>query len=140
MDLLTRKDELAAVIAHEMAHVLARHSAESMTAAAVTLPLRIAAALVLDSGTGMFDAMHTVLVALPASRAAETEADAIGMHLAARACFQPSGMISMLTVRNPPLPSPTWSGILQWCLPCHGSSPCTFFAGTQWPAFGCHAW
>lgn len=110
MDLLTRKDELAAVIAHEMAHVLARHSAESMTAAAVTLPLRIAAALMLDSGTGMFDAMHTVLVALPASRAAETEADAIGMHLAARACFQPSGMISMLTVRDPPLPSatPVW--------------------------------
>lgn len=99
MDLLTRKDELAAVIAHEMAHVLARHSAENMTAAAVTLPLRVAAALMLESGTGVFDAMHNVLVALPASRAAETEADAIGMQLAARACFQPSGMISMLTVR-----------------------------------------
>eukprot|EP00892_Ulva_mutabilis_P001820 jgi/Ulvmu1/11639/UM008_0043.1 len=97
MDLLTRRDELAAVIAHEMAHVLARHSAEAMTAALVTLPLRVGAALALESGSGVFDAMHNVLVALPASRAAEGEADTIGMQLAARACYKPAGMISMLS-------------------------------------------
>lgn len=120
MDLLTHRDELAAVIAHEMAHVLARHSAEAMTSAVVTLPLRIGAALMFESGTGVFDAMHNVLVALPASRAAEGEADAIGMQLAARACYKPAGMINMLSVR-PCSTSPM-------CLPllaCRSPAPLT---------------
>eukprot|EP00892_Ulva_mutabilis_P001986 jgi/Ulvmu1/11789/UM008_0204.1 len=81
MDLLTRRDELAAVIAHEMAHVLARHSAEAMTAALVTLPLRVGAALALESGSGVFDAMHNVLVALRPAARLRARPDTIGMQL-----------------------------------------------------------
>lgn len=81
-----------------MAHVLARHGAETITSQLIFLPIIVGLAMIFDTSADFFQVLHAVTVALPGSRANETEADAIGMHLAARACFDPSGMVKMLQV------------------------------------------
>lgn len=89
----------AAVIAHEMAHVLARHSAETITGQILFLPVSIMLSFMLETSGGIFGQLHRLVVGLPGSRANETEADLIGMHLAARACYSPDGMVNMLKAR-----------------------------------------
>jgi metalloendopeptidase OMA1, mitochondrial len=96
-------DELAGIIAHEMAHVLARHSAETITRSLLLL----AATTLFQALTSFSDSDVTMLLArylleLPNSRRNESEADAIGIELAARACFRPSGLASALRVRHQP--------------------------------------
>lgn len=84
-----------------MAHVLARHSAENLTGQMLFLPISITLALMFDTSASVFGHVHKLLVDLPGSRANENEADWIGMHLAARACYAPDGMVHMLKVRHP---------------------------------------
>ena len=86
--LLKSEKELAAVLAHEVAHVLARHVAERITrtqAAGIAQTLAYAA-LGFPIPAGFFE----LALFLPNSRKAETEADAIGVRLAALACYDPS--------------------------------------------------
>jgi T-complex protein 1 subunit theta len=82
-----------------MAHVLARHSAEAITTQLLFLPITFGLALLFETGTDVFHSLLDLMVALPGSRANESEADHVGMHLAAHACFEPEGMVSMLQVR-----------------------------------------
>ena len=93
--LMSSEKELAAVLAHECAHVLARHTAEKVTSMqAATLVRSIlywAFGLPLPAG-----ALELALF-LPNSRKAETEADVIGMRLAARACYDPGAAVSVFT-------------------------------------------
>ena len=88
-------DEIAQVMGHEIAHALAKHSAERMsTAMASQVVLQIGAMLL---GTNASSQMAlqaaavatTVGVQLPNSRAQESEADRIGIELAARAGYDP---------------------------------------------------
>ena len=86
--LLKSEKELAAVLAHEVAHVLARHVAERITrtqAAGIAQTLAYAA-LGIPIPAGFFE----LALFLPNSRKAETEADAIGVRLAALACYDPA--------------------------------------------------
>jgi len=85
-------DELAQVMAHEIAHALANHSAERMSVAMASQAGVIAAGVLSDKpGQAMATAAVAAQLAvnLPNSRAAETEADRIGIELAARAGFDP---------------------------------------------------
>ena len=66
----------------------------------VYLPISLFMALMLETSLDVFGELHNVMVRLPGSRANEREADMLGMHLAARACFQPHGMLTMLQVRH----------------------------------------
>lgn len=86
--LLKSEKELAAVLAHEVAHVLARHVAERITRTqAASLVQTIAyAALGIPIPAGFFE----LALFLPNSRLGETEADAIGVRLAALACYDPA--------------------------------------------------
>ncbi|KAJ3262203.1 hypothetical protein HDU77_000423 [Chytriomyces hyalinus] len=94
-------DTLAAVLAHEMAHVLSRHSAEDLGltqffqlfidglhgvlyALSVNLP-----GLTDLAGMGV-DAVAPYLSTLPVSRLMEIEADVVGLFLMAVAGFNPS--------------------------------------------------
>jgi len=91
-------DELAQVMAHEIAHALANHSAERMSVAMASQAGVIAAGLFSDKpGQAMATAAVTAKLAvdLPNSRTAETEADRIGIELAARAGYDPRAAVTL---------------------------------------------
>lgn len=89
--------ELAQVLAHEIAHALAKHSAEKMSVAAATN----AGVQTIGVATGSPVAMQgTALLAalalsLPNSRTMESEADQIGIELAAKAGYDPNAAVSL---------------------------------------------
>ena len=89
-------DEIAQVMGHEIAHALAKHVAERMsTAMASQVALQIGAILLgNDSATSQMAlqaaaAATTIGVQLPNSRQQESEADRIGIELAAKAGYDP---------------------------------------------------
>jgi predicted Zn-dependent protease len=93
LDIVSSEDELAAVLAHEVAHILARHAAERMTQGSVIELIRMIAYL--GFGIPLFSGPIHALFFLPNSRQAETEADTIGVQLAARACYDPMAAASV---------------------------------------------
>ncbi len=91
-------DEIAAVMGHEIAHALREHSREQASEQMITgLGLSIGGAL-LGLGKGSMDLANMakdVLITLPHSRSHETEADRIGVELAARAGYNPEAAITL---------------------------------------------
>jgi len=94
-------DELAQVMGHEISHALAKHTAERMSRAmAMQMGLGVLAATQQSSRYGdltLTGAQMAAVVALelPNSREAETEADRIGIELAAKAGYDPKAAISL---------------------------------------------
>jgi predicted Zn-dependent protease len=90
-------DELAQVLGHEIAHAVAAHSAEQMSVAMATQLGVTALAIATDSAAaaGVGAAAATLAVGLPYSRQAETEADRIGIELAAKAGYDPRAAVSL---------------------------------------------
>lgn len=93
-------DELAQVIGHEIAHALSNHTAEKMSVArASQLGAAVLGAVAqsrgLPVGASEAQLLATVGVELPNSRAAETEADRIGIELAARAGYDPHAAVGL---------------------------------------------
>jgi predicted Zn-dependent protease len=91
-------DELAQVMGHEIAHALANHTAERMSVAMASQAGVITAGLMSDK-PGQAMAMAAVAaqlaVNLPNSRTAETEADRIGIELAAKAGYDPRAAVTL---------------------------------------------
>jgi predicted Zn-dependent protease len=95
-------DEIAQIMGHEIGHALAKHTAERMSvAAAQQLGLQLASQIF---GTGSVTSQlalqgaalaTTVGVQLPNSRAQESEADRIGIELAARAGYDPNAAVTL---------------------------------------------
>jgi predicted Zn-dependent protease len=95
-------DEIAQIMGHEIGHALAKHTAERMSVAtAQQIGLQVAASIL---GTGsMTNQMAlqaaaiatTVGVQLPNSRKQESEADRIGIELAAKAGYDPNAAVSL---------------------------------------------
>jgi predicted Zn-dependent protease len=91
-------DELAQVLAHEISHALANHTAERMSVALATQAgVLLAGVLSEDSQKTMSRAALAAALAvqLPNSRSAESEADEIGIELAAKAGYNPNAAISL---------------------------------------------
>ncbi|GMR06825.1 MAG: M48 family metallopeptidase [Gammaproteobacteria bacterium] len=90
-------DELAQVLAHEISHALAKHTAEKMSVAMAASLGTLAVAVATDSRGVVMGASAAALVAitLPNSRTAETEADQIGLELAARAGYDPRAAVTL---------------------------------------------
>lgn len=85
---------LAAVLSHEIAHVVLRHVAERLSSILVAnFAIAVLSILGIDMGLGSI--LMQYLYSLPNSRTQELEADKIGMRLAARACFNPRAAIEM---------------------------------------------
>ncbi len=103
LNVATTPDQLAAVIGHEVAHVLAQHGNE-----------RVSTGLVAQLGLGLLDQVigdpndenHATLMALlglgaqvgvmlPFSRSHESEADLMGLDAMARAGFDPAASVSL---------------------------------------------
>lgn len=95
-------DELAAVMGHEIAHALREHVREqvSMQQAArvpgLVLAIVTGSQVLADLGNMVTD----VSLTLPRSREAESEADQIGVELAARAGYDPRAAISLWQKMN----------------------------------------
>ncbi|HUG77370.1 MAG TPA: M48 family metallopeptidase [Burkholderiales bacterium] len=91
-------DELAAVMGHEIAHALREHGRERASRAmAQGVGLSVIGAVAGVSG-GSLDLSKLVLdltLNLPNSRTHETEADRIGVELAARAGYDPRAAITL---------------------------------------------
>ena len=91
-------DELAQVLAHEISHALANHTAERMSVAIATnAGVALAGVLSEDSQRAMSTAALAAALAvqMPNSRTAESEADEIGIELAAKAGYNPNAAISL---------------------------------------------
>lgn len=91
-------DELAAVMGHEMAHVLREHARERASEQALAgVGISIASAVlgVGDVGQKGMEFAYMGLLGLPNSRRHETEADRIGVEIAARAGYDPRAAVSL---------------------------------------------
>lgn len=91
-------DELAQVMGHEISHALANHTAERMSVAIATnAGVAIAGILSENAQRTMSTAAIAAALAIqmPNSRTAETEADEIGIELAAKAGYNPNAAISL---------------------------------------------
>ena len=91
-------DELAAVMGHEIAHALREHSRERASEQAIAgIGISIVATVagVGQIGQKGMEYAYQGLLGLPNSRSHETEADRIGVELAARAGYDPRAAITL---------------------------------------------
>src|SRR5207248_10739501 len=89
--------ELASVLAHEMAHVIARHAAirEDQVKQAA-LVSRVATDVFNDPQMGALALAKSKIALATFSRAQELEADGIGVGISSRAGFDPYGAVRFL--------------------------------------------
>lgn len=82
-------DSIAIVIGHEIGHYVAQHTNEAIGHSLLALILNkgVSALFGREHASPFFQSMLDVFYMLPRSRSCETEADFIGLVLAARACF-----------------------------------------------------
>ncbi len=91
-------DELAAVMGHEIAHALREHGreraseqkAQQLGVAVLSIALGLG-----DAGAQLTQTVLDVTLSLPHSRTHETEADRIGVELAARAGYDPRASVAL---------------------------------------------
>ena len=94
---LASDGELAAVLAHEIGHVIARHSSEQLAKAQLTQGLIGAAVL----GTGDYTAAQIgqlagSLIHMRYGREDELESDALGIRIMAEAGYDPRSMLGVM--------------------------------------------
>ena len=95
-------DELAAVMGHEIAHAVLSHQAEKVSRAQLQragIQAGVLAGALLGYRLGgmasLADNIATLGLQLPNSREAESEADSVGLELAARAGFNPQAAVTL---------------------------------------------
>ena len=88
-------DEVAMVMGHEIAHALREHSRARAAKSTLTNIGTMAVAVLVGGNAGEIARMGGGLLGLRFSRNDETEADLIGMELAARAGYDPSSGVHL---------------------------------------------
>ncbi len=91
-------DEIAAVLGHEIAHALREHARERVSRSMATgLGVSVVGALLGAGAVGqdLMSKVASVTFELPHSRLHETEADRIGVELAARAGYDPRAAVTL---------------------------------------------
>ena len=120
--------ELSSVLAHEMAHVIARHAAmREDQAKQAAQSNRDASELFNDPQMGAMALARTKIQLASFSRSQELEADGIGVGISARAGFDPYGAVRFLTAmgRNADLRTNTASNVDARFLDFLSSHPAT---------------
>ncbi|KAL4764202.1 M48 family metallopeptidase [Aspergillus foveolatus] len=87
------EDGLAAVLGHEIAHVVAHHTGERMSNNFVTMGVIFLAALLFDISGNIPSLLLNLMYSLPNSRTQEAEADNIGLMMMSKACFNPEAAV-----------------------------------------------
>ncbi|KAL6234502.1 hypothetical protein BDW75DRAFT_241012 [Aspergillus navahoensis] len=87
------EDGLAAVLGHEIAHVVAHHTGERMSNNFVTMGVIFLAALLFDVSGNIPSLLLNLMYSLPNSRTQEAEADNIGLMMMSKACFNPEAAV-----------------------------------------------
>ncbi|MGF1701777.1 M48 family metallopeptidase [Photobacterium makurazakiensis] len=101
LDIAVNQDQLATVIGHEIAHVLAHHSNERLSRSQLAnIGMQVSSMAI--SGTEYHDAAMAGLglgvqygVLMPYGRAQESESDIIGLQIMAEAGFNPNESVSL---------------------------------------------
>jgi len=91
-------DEIAAVVGHEIAHALREHARERASEQMGAQVLISGASILLgagQTGTDLGGVFYKAFFGLPNSRLHETEADRIGVEIAARAGYDPRAAITL---------------------------------------------
>src|SRR5918992_370939 len=91
-------EEIAQVMGHEIGHALANHTQERMSITYGTSVGAQIAAIALgarDQTAALMQNAAVLAIALPNSREGETEADQIGIELAARAGYDPKAAVTL---------------------------------------------
>lgn len=90
-------DEAAMIMGHEMAHALREHARERLAKSQATgIGLRLGAQLLgLGDLGGVAADVGTQLLTLKFSREDETEADLVGLEMAARGAYAPQASVSL---------------------------------------------
>lgn len=97
LDVAVNQHQLAAVVAHEIAHVISNHSNERASQSALR-SVGVAAAQVLGASNATLQAIDLgaqLGLLLPFSRTQESEADVVGLMLMAEAGFDPRQSIAL---------------------------------------------
>jgi predicted Zn-dependent protease len=99
LGLLESEHEVAAVLGHEVGHVLARHSAEHL--AKQQLTQQLISAVIVGSGSyeaGQLANLAGSLINMKHGREDELESDSLGLRLMREAGYDPSAMIRVMQV------------------------------------------
>jgi predicted Zn-dependent protease len=91
----TTQDQLAAVIGHEVSHVLAGHSAERVSEGMATQVGVGVASVATGVDANMLGLASNVFFTLPHSRVQESEADLLGLDLMSKAGFDPRASVTL---------------------------------------------
>jgi predicted Zn-dependent protease len=88
-------DELAQVMGHEISHALLQHGRERMSRAVATNAALAVGSIATGVDLSGLENVAMVALELPNSRAGESEADRLGIEIAARAGYNPNAAISL---------------------------------------------
>ncbi|CAG7926666.1 unnamed protein product [Penicillium olsonii] len=88
---------LAAVLAHEIAHVVAHHPAERMSNGLFKFGIVMALSLLFDISGQFSSLLVNLMYSLPNSRVQEAEADKMGLMIMSKACFNPQAAVQLTT-------------------------------------------
>ncbi|KAE8406080.1 TCP-1/cpn60 chaperonin family-domain-containing protein [Aspergillus pseudonomiae] len=89
------EDGLAAVLGHEIAHVVAHHPAERMSNSFITMGAAFLVSLLFDISGQLPSLLMNLAYSLPNSRTQEAEADEIGLMMMAKACFNHEAAVEL---------------------------------------------
>ncbi|KAF7587404.1 hypothetical protein BBP40_007264 [Aspergillus hancockii] len=89
------QDGLAAVLGHEIAHVVAHHPAERMSNSFLTMGAAFIVSMLFDISGHLPSLLLNLAFSLPNSRTQEAEADEIGLMMMSKACFNPEAAVGL---------------------------------------------
>ncbi|KAG8751840.1 hypothetical protein FRC14_007571 [Serendipita sp. 396] len=88
------ENQLAGILAHEVAHQLVGHAYEKVSLSRLIIVVDIFVRAILGADTNLAGLALQALIALPNSRTQELEADLVGLRLMSKACFDPESVIT----------------------------------------------